>query len=141
MEPLVVNSRITLPADELVARAIRSGGPGGQNVNKVSTAIELRFDLRASRSFSEAQHERLLRKLAPRLVGDGVLVVRSTVHREQGRNLTDARERLAELLREGLHVPRARRATKPTRGSQRRRLDAKKRTGTKKRLRGGGEGD
>lgn len=141
MEPLVVNSRITLPADELVARAIRSGGPGGQNVNKVSTAIELRFDLRASRSFSPAQLERLLRKLASRLVGDGVLLIRSTVHREQGRNLVDARERLAELLREGLHVPRARRATAPTRGSQRRRLDAKKRTGTKKRLRGGGDGE
>lgn len=141
MEPLVVNARITLPADELVARAVRSGGPGGQNVNKVSTAIELRFDLRASSAFSAAQRERLLSKLAPRLVGEGVLIVRSTVHREQGRNLLDARERLAELLRDGLHVPRARRATAPTRGSQRRRLDAKKRTGSKKRERGNRDGD
>jgi ribosome-associated protein len=141
LEPLVVNARITLPADELVARAIRSGGPGGQNVNKVSTAIELRFDLGASTAFSAAQRTRLLAKLASRLVGGGVLSVRSTVHREQGRNLVDARERLAELLREALHVPRARRATAPTRGSQRRRLEAKKRTGSKKRLRGGGDGE
>jgi ribosome-associated protein len=141
LEPLVVNSRLTVPAGELIARAVRSGGPGGQNVNKVSTAIELRFDVGASRAFNETQRARLLAQLATRLAAGGVLIVRSTVHREQGRNLDDARQRLAELLRAGLHVPRSRRATAPTRGSQRRRLDAKKRVGAKKRQRGAGDGE
>ena len=140
MEPLRVNARLVLPADELVARAVRSGGPGGQNVNKVSTAVELRFDVAGSRVLAEPQRARLLAKLATRLVGGGVLVVKSTVHREQGRNLEDARERLAALLAEALVVARARRATKPTKGSQRRRVEAKRhRSGTKRGRQGSGD--
>ncbi len=135
MDPLPVTARLTLPADELTMRAVRSGGPGGQNVNKVATAVELRFDVRQSAVLSESQRNRLLEQLAARLVGDGVLVIRATEHREQGRNLEAARARLAALLKGALAVPKARRATKPTRGSQRRRVEGKKLAGEKKRLR------
>ncbi|MEZ6014687.1 MAG: alternative ribosome rescue aminoacyl-tRNA hydrolase ArfB [Planctomycetota bacterium] len=141
MDALPITSSVTVPSDELSMRAMRSGGPGGQNVNKVSTGVELRFDVMGSRALSDSQRARVLGRLGPRLVGEGVLIVRSTVHREQGRNLTDARERLAALLRDALKVERRRKATKPTRGSQRRRVDAKKRRGETKRIRRDAGGD
>jgi len=141
MESLAVTARLTLPAEELSMRAVRSGGPGGQNVNKVATAVELRFDIKQSAALSEAQRERILGQLASRLVGDGVLLVRATEHREQGRNLEAARARLAALLKGALAVPKTRRATQPTRGSQRRRVEGKKLAGEKKRLRRAPGGD
>lgn len=135
-----MNARLVLPPGELDMRAVRSSGPGGQNVNKVATAVELRFDVQNSQVLGEVRRARILNGLATRLVGEGVLVVRSSTFREQGRNLEDARQRLAELLRAALVVAKVRRPTKPTRGSQRRRAEAKrKRSSTKRDRRSGHE--
>lgn len=129
MEALRVTNRLVLPADELQVSFARSGGPGGQNVNKVASKAVLRFSIRESQALSEGQRLLLLQRLAPKLVGNGELVIHASRHREQARNVEDARERLAETLREGLTVPKKRKRTRPTKGSQRRRLDAKKRRG------------
>ena len=101
-------------------------GPGGQNVNKVSTAVELRFDVARSPSLPEPVRERLLAKRDRRLTLDGVFVLSAQRFRTQERNRDDARERLAAFIASGLHAPRPRVATKPTRGSKQRRLDAKR---------------
>ncbi|MEM7311504.1 MAG: alternative ribosome rescue aminoacyl-tRNA hydrolase ArfB [Planctomycetota bacterium] len=132
--PLRVHSRLTLPADELGVTYARSGGPGGQNVNKVESKVVLRFSVRASRTLSETQRERLLERL-PRLTGAGELVIHASRYRDRERNLDDARERLATMLRDALAQRRARKATRPTRASQRRRLDAKRRRSETKRRR------
>ncbi|MDA1267086.1 MAG: alternative ribosome rescue aminoacyl-tRNA hydrolase ArfB [Planctomycetota bacterium] len=133
MEPLQVNARWTIPAVELSVTFARSGGPGGQNVNKVASKAVLRFDLERSQSAGDARRARLRSRLASKLTQAGELVLHASSHREQERNLQDARERLAGLLREALRVERPRKATKPTRASQRRRVDAKKRRGERKR--------
>jgi len=125
MEPLRIHDRLTLPSDEIEVRTSRSGGPGGQNVNKVETQVELRFSVRASRALGEVRRARLLEQLASRLTAEGVLIVRSSRHRERSRNLEDARARLAELVRAALVVPTRRRPTRPTAGSKRRRRAAK----------------
>ncbi len=126
MEPLPVTSRLVIPADELEVGFARSGGPGGQNVNKVASKVQLRWDLRASRVLSEGQRHLLLKRLGGRLVGDGELLVQAATHREQSRNLEEARERLADLVREALAERKRRKATRPTRSSQRRRLENKR---------------
>ena len=136
MEPLRVNANLVLPADELSFKAVRSSGPGGQNVNKVATAVELRFAPARSRVLGERRKSLIFSRLAGRLTNEGELLVRASRHREQGRNLEDARERLAKLLADALRPRKTRIATKPTRGSKRRRLDAKRRRGELKRLRG-----
>ncbi len=142
MEPLQINSKLVLPADELVLSFARSGGPGGQNVNKVETKVQLRFNLRTSAALGEARKSRLFAALANRLTLAGELLVESTRTRERARNIEDAREKLAALLRAALAPTKVRRATKPTRGSQRRRLEAKRRrSDTKRRRQGGGSGD
>lgn len=141
-DPLVINNRITLSADELLVRTMRSSGPGGQHVNKVESAVEIRVDLLASDAFSNNDKARLVEVLGSRLSGDGrILTVRASAHRSQRRNLDAARERLASMLRAALKREKARRATKPTRGSQRRRLDSKKKRGDLKRQRRSGRGD
>ena len=137
MEPLRVNARWVIPAEELAVSFARAGGPGGQNVNKVATKVVLRFDLESSESVGDVRRARLRERLASRLTKEGVLLLHASRFRERARNLEDARERLSELLRAGLQVPRARKATRPTRSSKRRRLEAKRRKGARKRERRG----
>ncbi|HLT79080.1 MAG TPA: alternative ribosome rescue aminoacyl-tRNA hydrolase ArfB [Ferrovibrio sp.] len=130
-----VTSRISLDESELAFSFIRASGPGGQNVNKVSSAVQLRFDVRNSPSLPESVKQRLERLAGRRLTSDGVLVLTAQQYRSQERNREDAITRLSELIRQAAIVPKARRATRPTLGSKRRRLDAKTRRGVLKGLR------
>jgi ribosome-associated protein len=132
---LEITSHISIDERELEERFIRASGPGGQNVNKVSTAVELRFDVRRSQSLTEAVRDRLVRLAGRRMTDDGVLVIRAERHRTQERNREDARVRLADLVREALHVPKRRIATKPSRGVKARRVDSKVRRGGVKKMR------
>jgi ribosome-associated protein len=130
-----VNNRIRIPEEELEEQFVRSSGPGGQNVNKVATAVELRFDLRGSPSLPPAVRSRLARLAGRRVTKDGVLVIRAERYRTQEQNRADARERLADLVREAAEPPKFRVKTKPTKASKERRLKAKTKRGTIKKLR------
>ncbi len=133
---LVIDAQIAIGDDELVERFVRSAGPGGQNVNKVSTAVELRFDVAGSPSLPEDLRARLLARRDRRLTAEGVLVINAQRFRTQERNRADARERLAAVVLAATHVPKTRVATRPTRASKLRRLDGKKQRATIKRGRG-----
>ena len=135
---LAITDDLQIPDDELVERFVRSAGPGGQNVNKVASAVELRFDVAASRVLPDAVRVRMLLRRDRRLTDAGVLVIQANRFRDQGKNRDDARERLAALVRAALVVPKRRIATRPTRASKERRIDAKKTRSAIKRTRGGG---
>jgi ribosome-associated protein len=133
---LEISPNLTIPDDELVERFVRASGPGGQNVNKVSSAVELRFDAAGSPSLPEDLRARLLARRDRRITDGGVVVISAQRFRTQDRNREDARERLAALIVAAMHVPKKRIATKPSRGAKERRLGAKRERSTIKSGRG-----
>lgn len=130
---LVVNEWLSIPRNELDVRVSRSSGAGGQHVNKTSSRVEIFWNVLASRALSDEQRARLREKLASRLTTEGSIRVVASDMRSQSRNRDLAEERLADLVRRALIVPRKRRATKPTRAAKEARLESKKRHSTKKR--------
>ena len=132
---LEVSERIHIPDGELIERAIRASGPGGQHVNKVSTAIELRFFIWGCAALPEEVKQRLAKKRDQRITESGEVIIHAQRFRSQERNREDARERLVHLIQAALQAPKPRLATKPTRASQRRRLDDKRANATLKQQR------
>lgn len=136
-EPLAVRPGLVIPADEIEVAFARAGGPGGQNVNKVESKVVLRFRPLASRVLNDEARALVELQLGGRLTDAGEILIHAARYRDRGRNLEDARERLAELLREALRPRKTRHATKPTRGARRRRLETKRRRSDVKRGRRG----
>jgi ribosome-associated protein len=130
-----ITGRISIDEREIVENFVRASGPGGQNVNKLSTAVQLRFDVRGSPSLAPDVATRLERLAGARLTRDGVLVITAQRHRTQLRNRQDALDRLVELIRAAATPPAPRRPTKPTRASRERRIEGKKRRAKVKGLR------
>jgi ribosome-associated protein len=130
-----VTAKIALDESEIAEVFIRASGPGGQNVNKVASAVQLRFDARRSPSLPDDVRGRLERLAGSRLTRDGVIVITAQRHRVQARNREDALARLLDLIRAAAHPPPKRRTTKPPRSARERRIESKKRRGGVKRLR------
>jgi ribosome-associated protein len=130
-----INARIAIDEREVGESFVRASGPGGQYVNKLSTAVQLRFDVRGSPSLPDDVKARLERLAGTRLTRDGVLVITAQRHRTQARNRQDALDRLVDLVRRAATPPVPRRSTKPTRASRERRIEGKKHRGGIKRLR------
>jgi ribosome-associated protein len=135
-DPIVITRSISIDPSEIEESFVRSAGPGGQNVNKVSSAVQLRFDLTNSPSIPEAMKRRVARLAGRRLTKQGVIVITANSHRDQPMNRADALEKLKSLLVEGSVVPKFRVPTRPTLASKRRRLEGKSIRSTVKRHRG-----
>ena len=136
MEVLKISDRLIIPMSEVEMSAVRSQGAGGQNVNKVATAIHLRFDIHASAALDTALKERLLSSRDSRINSDGVLIIKAQQHRSQERNRQDALQRLVELLQKYLRQPKKRVPTRPGRKAREKRLDNKSRRSAIKKTRG-----
>ncbi|HEX7541800.1 MAG TPA: alternative ribosome rescue aminoacyl-tRNA hydrolase ArfB [Anaerolineales bacterium] len=132
---LQISPTLSIPDDELTFAFIRASGPGGQNVNKVATAVQLRFNVRYSSTLKEEVKARLVKLAGNKLTQDGVIVIEAKRYRSQEHNRTDAEQRLAELIQKALVRPKRRKPTRPTAASQARRVEKKKRKGNTKRLR------
>jgi len=133
---LVVTPEVSIPDEEFEWKFIRSSGPGGQNVNKVASAVQLRFLLPLNTSLPVAARNRLRRLAGQKLIDDGSILISARSERSQEQNRRDALERLAELIRAALIEPKIRKKTRPTKASKERRIESKKRRGTTKQGRG-----
>lgn len=140
-DALSITPGLAIPEAEIVERFVRASGAGGQNVNKVATAVELRFDIAGSSALPEALRERLLARRDRRVTDEGVLVIHAQRFRTQERNRQDARERLQAFVESGLRAPKPRVATRPTRASKERRLGEKRQRSTIKQSRSRREWD
>jgi ribosome-associated protein len=135
-EPIRIGERVVVPASALAVKAVRSSGPGGQNVNKVASKIELRVDLTRVEGLGDAQRERLFTLAEPRRDAAGLFVVTSQKTRDQARNLADARDKVRALVTKAMALPRRRRATRPTASSRAARRRLKSHIAGRKRARG-----
>jgi ribosome-associated protein len=132
--PLVINQNVTIPDLEIELTPIRAQGAGGQNVNKVSSAIHLRFDINKS-SLPDFYKERLLALRDRRITNEGVIIIKAQQHRTSGKNKTDALERLAALIKQVAHIPKKRTPTRPSKCARKKRMDSKTRRSRVKNMR------